>query len=60
MAEVVGFEPTEPFSPLVFKTSAINHSATLPTFYESAIISFIRCLTLIVLPIGFEPMTPSV
>ena len=30
MAEAVGFEPTEPFGSLVFKTSALNHSATLP------------------------------
>ena len=26
----VGFEPTEPFSPLVFKTSVFNHSTTFP------------------------------
>lgn len=31
-AEVVGFEPTKPFRTLVFKTSAINHYATLPSF----------------------------
>lgn len=30
VAEAVGFEPTEPFGSLVFKTSAIDHSATLP------------------------------
>ena len=29
MAEEVGFEPTEPFGPTVFKTVAINRSATL-------------------------------
>lgn len=29
-AEVVGFEPTMAFTMLVFKTSALNHSATLP------------------------------
>ena len=30
MAEEVGFEPTEPFGPTVFKTVAINRSATPP------------------------------
>lgn len=30
MAEGVGFEPTEPFDPTVFKTVAINHSTTPP------------------------------
>ena len=30
MAEEVGFEPTEPFDPTVFKTVAINRSATPP------------------------------
>ncbi len=30
MAEAVGFEPTEGFPPLVFKTSALSLSATLP------------------------------
>ena len=30
MAEDVGFEPTEPFGPSVFKTAALNHSANLP------------------------------
>lgn len=29
-AEGVGFEPTEAFTSLVFKTRAINHSTTLP------------------------------
>lgn len=28
--EEVGFEPTDPFRPPVFKTGAINHSAILP------------------------------
>jgi hypothetical protein len=28
--EEVGFEPTDPFRPSVFKTDAIGHSATLP------------------------------
>jgi hypothetical protein len=32
MAEDVGFEPTEPFGPSVFKTVALNHSANLPYF----------------------------
>lgn len=30
MAGRVGFEPTEPFSPSVFKTDAIDHSAIYP------------------------------
>jgi hypothetical protein len=30
MAEAVGFEPTDGCPSLVFKTSAFNHSATLP------------------------------
>ena len=30
MAEEVGFEPAEPFDPTVFKTVAINRSATPP------------------------------
>ena len=30
IAEDVGFEPTEPCSSLVFKTSAFVHSANLP------------------------------
>ncbi len=30
MEEEVGFEPTDPFEPLVFKTRAIDHSTTLP------------------------------
>ena len=32
VAEEVGFEPTEPCDPLVFKTSAIDHSTILPLF----------------------------
>ena len=32
MAEVVGFELTVPSGTLVFKTSALNHSATLPYY----------------------------
>lgn len=31
LAEAVGFEPTKGCPSLVFKTSAFNHSATLPT-----------------------------
>ncbi len=30
MAGRVGFEPTEPFGPPVFKTSALDHSAIYP------------------------------
>ena len=30
LAEAVGFEPTNGYPLLVFKTSAFNHSATLP------------------------------
>ena len=30
VAEGVGFEPTEPLGSTVFKTAAIDHSATLP------------------------------
>lgn len=30
LADRVGFEPTEPFGPSVFKTDAIDHSATYP------------------------------
>ncbi len=29
-SEEVGFEPTDPCGPPVFKTGAIDHSATLP------------------------------
>ena len=31
VADEVGFEPTEPFGSLVFKTSAFNRSATHPS-----------------------------
>lgn len=34
MAEAVGFEPTNGYPSLVFKTSAFNHSATLPASVE--------------------------
>ena len=30
VADGVGFEPTDAFTSLVFKTSALNHSATHP------------------------------
>jgi hypothetical protein len=30
LAETVRFELTDPFEPLVFKTSAIDHSTTFP------------------------------
>ena len=30
LAEGVGFEPTGRYRPLIFKTSAFNHSATPP------------------------------
>ena len=32
MAEWVGFEPTDAFTSLVFKTSTLNHSDTTPLF----------------------------
>ena len=31
-AEGVGFEPTDAFTSAVFKTAALNHSATLPGY----------------------------
>ena len=34
LAETVRFELTVPCGTLVFKTSAIDHSATLPSFYQ--------------------------
>ena len=36
LAEGVGFEPTDAFTSLVFKTRAIDHSATLPRLVVSA------------------------
>ena len=33
LADRVGFEPTEPFGPPVFKTGAIDHSTTYPLFF---------------------------
>lgn len=33
MAEEVGFEPTEACTSAVFKTAALNHSATLPLIW---------------------------
>ena len=38
MEEAVGFEPTEPFGPLVFKTSSIDHSDTLPLKFWSTVL----------------------
>jgi hypothetical protein len=35
LAEAVRFELTDPLEPLVFKTSAIDHSTTLPLFGAS-------------------------
>ena len=35
LAEVVGFELTVPFGTTVFKTAALNHSATLPYFFTN-------------------------
>lgn len=35
MVEGVGFEPTDGFPSLVFKTSALNHSATLPALWQT-------------------------
>jgi hypothetical protein len=35
LAEAVRFELTGPFGPTVFKTVAIDHSATLPCRFES-------------------------
>ena len=42
LADSVGFEPTEPFGSLVFKTSAIDHSTNYPNLAEE---------------VGFEPTT---
>ena len=39
MAEGVGFEPTEPFGSTVFKTAALNHSATPPRDYPECSLS---------------------
>lgn len=40
LAEAQGFEPWVPFSTSVFKTGALNHSATLP---------FVMCLLYLIL-----------
>lgn len=45
MAVRVGFEPTDAFTPPVFKTGAIDLSATSPYMVELS---------------GFEPLTPCV
>ena len=39
MAEGEGFEPPEPFGSTVFKTAAIDHSATPPQGHVSALVS---------------------
>ncbi len=36
LAEEVGFEPTEAFTSTVFKTVALNRSATPPVMWESS------------------------
>lgn len=38
MEEAVGFEPTDPFGPTVFKTVALDHSATPPGATERQLI----------------------
>lgn len=38
MADEVGFEPTNPFELTVFKTAAINHSATHPIEIDSVLL----------------------
>ena len=40
ITERVGFEPTDAFTSAVFKTAAINHSATFPGY--AIIIVYIR------------------
>ena len=37
LADGVGFEPTDAFTSLVFKTSALNRSATHPLFDTSPV-----------------------
>src|SRR5690349_8764128 len=37
MAEAEGFEPPDPFEPAVFKTAALNHSATPPSVREACV-----------------------
>ena len=34
LTERVGFEPTDALTSLVFKTRALNHSTTFPSFSE--------------------------
>lgn len=40
MAEVVGFEPTDPFEPHTFKVCVLDRSTTLP--YTSNMALFIK------------------
>ena len=47
--ERVGFEPTDAFTSLVFKTRAINHSTTFPSglqssTYEPCVVSFVPAI----------------
>ena len=45
-AERVGFEPTDAFTSLVFKTRAINHSTTFPYFIsKSSFLTFLFLLS---------------
>ena len=34
MAEVVGFEPTDPFEPHTFKVCVLDRSTTLPHYFK--------------------------
>lgn len=53
LAEEVGFEPTdEDHSSLVFKTSALNRSATLPKA-KSELYAKIVCLQVLVVALDF-------
>jgi hypothetical protein len=57
MEEEVGFEPTDPFEPLVFKTRAIDHSTTLPCLvplerFELSVLLLLRETALPICPQG--------
>lgn len=56
MEETVGFEPTELLRPAVFKTAALDPSATSPFFLRYRFESHLRGL----LGEGLEPSTASV
>ena len=43
IAEREGFEPPVPRSTTVFKTAAIDHSATSPTMITTDVVSQLRC-----------------